>query len=138
MWPDSDCHRANDGGFRHGDKTRPRPGERVDPAEHLGQVAQVRPRLRGQALWLKLASPSPAEASAPRTDARAAVSIACSCSSVRRHCACVAASIAVASAAARYPIADLSIPSASATLRGDAVGFVVICHLLQAQQLVRF
>jgi len=27
-------------------------------------------------------------------------------------------------------MADLSIPSASATLRGDAGGLVVICHLL--------
>ena len=50
LWPDSDCHRANGRGLRPGNRggqPGPRPGQGVDPAEHLGQVLQVRPGFRG-------------------------------------------------------------------------------------------
>ena len=55
---------------------------------------------------------------AARIEVRAAVPTEETCSSTRRHRACVSAAIAVASAAARYPIADCSIPSACTALAG--------------------
>ena len=51
-------------------------------------------------------------------------------SSTRRHRACSSAVIAVASAAARYPIADCSISSASSALAGDITLLIAACHLL--------
>src|SRR4249919_1122747 len=51
-------------------------------------------------------------------------------SSTRRQRACSSAVIAVASAAARYPIADCSISSASSALPGDTTLLIAVCHLL--------
>jgi len=67
---------------------------------------------------------------APSTEVRAAVPVAVACSSTRRHRACSSAVIAVASAAARYPIADRSISSASSALPGGTTLLIAASHLL--------
>src|SRR5690349_11046850 len=51
-------------------------------------------------------------------------------SSTRRHRACSSAVIAVASAAARWPIAAVSISNASSALAGDITLLIAACHLL--------
>ena len=58
-------------------------------------------------------------------------------SSTRRHRACSSAVSAVASAAARYPIAAVSISSASSALAGDTTLLIVTCHLLPMLFAVR-
>jgi hypothetical protein len=63
---------------------------------------------------------------AERKEARAAVAIAVTCSMVCRHSACSLAASWAASAAARYAIADISIPSASAALPGLAAAYIVL------------
>jgi hypothetical protein len=67
---------------------------------------------------------------APRIAVRAAVPIELTCSRACRDCAWVSAAIAVGSAAARQPIADLSISSASFALDSDATLLIVMCQLL--------
>ena len=85
-------------------------------------------------LWISQArglysasAPGPcAEANAPSTQVRAAVPAEVARSSTRRHRACSSAVIAVGSAAARYPIAAVSISSASSALPGGTTRLFIV------------
>ena len=70
-----------------------------------------------------------AAVNAPSTVARTAVWTAAISSRASRHSACAPAAIAVASAAARYPMAARSAPSASRVLAKAGVSLIGDAHL---------